>query len=125
MPIAVPSLDEIAARPESAGDLPIEVVSALLARCAAVQLALAAKIGRTPITEPQIHETRLLTVEQAADKLAVTPEWLYRRGKRLGLAVKLDNGTLRFSSAALETYIRQNTAGASSGRRRRSAALSV
>jgi hypothetical protein len=65
----------------------------------------------------------LLTVDEAAAKLAVTPEWLYRRGKRLGLAVKLGDGTLRFSNTALEIYIRENTAGGGFRRRGKTNAL--
>jgi len=64
----------------------------------------------------------LLTINEAAAKLAVQPEWLYRRGKRLGLAVKLGDGILRFSNTALERYIRENTAGISIRRGARAAA---
>ena len=59
--------------------------------------------------------------DEAAAKLSVTNEWLYRRGKRLGLAVKLGDGTLRFSSVALDTYIKSQTISAAPARRKRAA----
>jgi hypothetical protein len=91
----------------------------LLAQCGAAQGALLAALTSSKgTTDRQIQDTTLLTIEQAAAKLAVKPEWLYRRGKRLGLAVKLGDGTLRFSNTALEAYILQNTAGGGTGRRR-------
>jgi hypothetical protein len=71
--------------------------------------------------EAKKQEDKLLTVGEAATRLAVKPEWLYRRGKRLGLSVKLGDGTLRFSNNALERYIRENTAGIAIRRRRNSA----
>ncbi|HXN12756.1 MAG TPA: hypothetical protein VN865_06625, partial [Candidatus Acidoferrales bacterium] len=67
------------------------------------------------------QENRLLTVGEAAARLAVKPEWLYRRGRKLGLAVKLGDGTLRFSNQALERYIRENTAEIAIRRRRKTA----
>ena len=67
------------------------------------------------------QEDRLLTVGEAAAKLAVKPGWLYRRGKTLGLAVKLGDGTLRFSNQALEGYIRENTTEIAIRRRRKTA----
>jgi hypothetical protein len=40
--------------------------------------------------------------------LAVPPDWLYRQGKRLGIAVKIGDGTLRFSNAAIQKAIAEN-----------------
>ena len=51
---------------------------------------------------------RLLTVEKTAAMLGVTKGWVYRRGKQLGLAVKLGDGTLRFSNAAIQNFMRAN-----------------
>jgi predicted DNA-binding transcriptional regulator AlpA len=67
----------------------------------------------------QQAEIRLLTVEEAAAKLGVTREWVYRRGKGLGLAVKLTDGTLRFSSVALDAYINGQTISTAPPARRR------
>jgi hypothetical protein len=72
----------------------------------------------------QQAEVRALTVDEAAAKLGVTPGWLYRRGKDVGLATKLSDGTLRFSNVAVEAYIRAKTISAAPAlpaRRRRKA----
>jgi predicted DNA-binding transcriptional regulator AlpA len=72
----------------------------------------------------QQAEVRALTVDEAAAKLGVTPGWLYRRGRDLGLATKLSDGTLRFSNVAIEAYIKAQTVSAASvlhARRRRKA----
>jgi len=105
-----PTLDEVADDPTLARELPSTAIAALLAKCAALQSALAAALldSRQTPQNAADGEDRLLTVDEAAAKLSVTREWLYRRGKRLGLAVKLSDGTLRFSSVALEAYINGN-----------------
>jgi predicted DNA-binding transcriptional regulator AlpA len=102
----------------TAADIP-----ALLVQIAAAQSALAARLlsNATQLPAPAASEAeRLLNVDQAAAKLCVTPDWLYRRAKKLGLAVKLGDGTLRFSANAIDRYIHQQTAGPVPARRRKS-----
>jgi predicted DNA-binding transcriptional regulator AlpA len=109
----IPTLEELARDPARAAALPSETVAELLARCATAQGALLAALMRSSQggdgSTNQQAEVRLLTVDEAATKLAVTREWLYRRGKGLGLAAKLSDGTLRFSNVAVEAYIRAQT----------------
>jgi predicted DNA-binding transcriptional regulator AlpA len=83
-------------------------IPAVLSVLAAWQAQLSARLlaAAKPAAEPEA----LLDVEQAARKLAVTEDWLYRRGVKLGLAVKLGSGTLRFSTQAIDNYIRQQAA---------------
>jgi hypothetical protein len=118
-------LSDLATAPTRTADLCESGRTALLVEMAALLTALAAATSEhdsAATSNRPISDTTLLKVEQAAAKLAVTPEWLYRRGKRLGLAVKLGDATLRFSNTALEAYIRQHTAGGGgTGRRRTSA----
>jgi hypothetical protein len=92
-------------------------IPAVLTILAAWQAQLGARLlAIKPATEPEA----LLTVEAAAAKLSVKPDWLYRHGKQLGIAVKLGDGTLRFSIAALDEYIRkQAIQPVATGRRRR------
>ena len=116
------TLEDLSRDPLRARGLSPDTIATLLTQCGAAQgallAALASSNGRA---EAQNKENRLLTVGEAAARLAVKPEWLYRRGKRLGLSVKLGDGTLRFSNDALERYIRENTAGIAIRRRRNSA----
>jgi hypothetical protein len=113
------SLDRLVEDPSRALALEQSTLAALLARCGTAQGALLAAIVSSG--RGQQAEIRLLTVDEAAAKLSVTPDWLYRRGKRLGLAVKLSDGTLRFSSVALDAYIKGKTISAALTRRRRTA----
>jgi hypothetical protein len=64
----------------------------------------------------------LLTVEQAAAKLSVSREWLYRRGRKLGLAVPLAAGTLRYSNKAIEEHIERHRSSAKTLRKRAASA---
>jgi len=118
------TLEDLSREPLRARGLSPDTIATLLAQCGAAQGALLAALASSNDSEEaQNQENRLLTVGDAAAKLAVTPEWLYRRGKRLGLAVKLGDGTLRFSNRALEGYIRENTGEIAIRRRRRTAAF--
>ena len=89
------TLDALAADPGLAVDLPADILAGLLVGVAAVQGALAARVlvlaeeSRPKDSSPA--EERLLTVEQAATRLAVSRDWLYRRASRLPFAVRLDS----------------------------------
>ena len=103
----LPTLDELAAHPERAQELPPEVARDLLARLAPLQTVLLAQAIR-PLAcqgEPQ-GEDRLLTVEEAAKKLGLSTDWLYRRAGKLLFTVRLGR-QLRFSERGLDRYIRQ------------------
>jgi hypothetical protein len=116
------TIEDLSREPLRARVLSPETIATLLAQCGAAQGALLAALALLNWdAQAPNHENRLLTVGEAAARLAVKPEWLYRRGKRLGLAVKLGDGTLRFSNQALERYIRENTAEIAIRRRRKTA----
>jgi hypothetical protein len=105
MPTAVPSLDELARDPERATDLPIEVVSALLSRCAAVQLALAAKIGRTQVAEPRAESIdRTLDANQIAAALGVPRRWVFRNVATLPFVRRVSLKKLACSEADLRRW---------------------
>jgi len=53
-------------------------------------------------------EDQLLTIDQVAERLAVTEDWLRRRPD-LPFIVKLSDGTVRYSSRRLATYIVRQT----------------
>ena len=52
------------------------------------------------------REDRLLTVDEAAEVLAVDRTWLYRHADTLPFTRKLSAGTLRFSSNGLQEWVR-------------------
>jgi len=106
----LPTLDELAAHPERAQELPPEAARDLLARLAPLQTVLLAQAIRPPAGangqgEPE-GQGDLLTVEEAARKLRVSTDWLYRRAGKLPFTVRLGR-QLRFSEWGLDRYIRQ------------------
>ena len=51
------------------------------------------------------EKDRLLDVEEAAELLSVSPEWLYRNSKKLPFTRKLGHKLLRFSSQGIQKYL--------------------
>lgn len=105
--IVIPTLDEIQRDPAKAATLTAEVRAALLAQALAAVGALAAPAvvatnGARP--EPIPTDDRLLTADEAAPLLGVTPTWLYRHAKTLPYTRRLSHKVLRFSEAGLRRW---------------------
>jgi excisionase family DNA binding protein len=107
--IAIPKLDDLVADPGKVSDLSPEAVHEMrgsLARLDSLlqeRLFLANRIGDT---DGAGHRDRLLNVKEAAEKLCVTKDYLYRNSSKLPFTVRM-GGKLRFSEAGIERYIRQ------------------
>lgn len=63
------------------------------------------RVIRAPEEPPA--EDRLLSIEEAAARLCVTPDWLRRRGT-LPFVLRLSDGVVRYSSTALAAFIRDH-----------------
>jgi predicted DNA-binding transcriptional regulator AlpA len=100
------TLADLAREPGRAADVPAEAIPGLLAQLAAAQTALAGRLLAMPSGTARAPSEELLTVEEAARRLATTPDWLYRRARRLPFAVRVGPRQLRFSSAGIDRYIR-------------------
>jgi predicted DNA-binding transcriptional regulator AlpA len=50
-------------------------------------------------------EDRLLVIADAAARLAVSKDWLYRHADRLPFTVRLSNRQPRFSAKGIDRYI--------------------
>lgn len=91
--------------------IPGEAIPPLMAQCAALQSALAARLARVPANGPDRNEppehNRLLTVSEASAKLGIPKDCLYRRASQLPFTVRLGPRQLRFSSRGIDRYIRQ------------------
>jgi len=48
---------------------------------------------------------RLLTIEEAAEVLSVSKDWLYAHGGKLGLRRKIGPKAVRYSSKAIQKFI--------------------
>jgi len=113
-PAAIPTLDDLARDPLRASDLAADALAALAARCAAVQSALAAAqfvlvVNAGAAEAPASHDDdRLLGIKEAAAKLGVTSDYLYRR-KDLPFRVSVAPGQVRFSLKGIERFIRAKT----------------
>lgn len=111
--MAVPTLDDLAERPEAATGLPRAAALALHMRALRVLMALEGPLlaaeARAPIAPG--HDNggdRLLDIETAAARLAESKDWLYRHAGKLPFTVQEGKGAkLRFSEAGIERYIRE------------------
>ena len=56
-------------------------------------------------TAPAWSEDDLLTIDEAAARLRVSPRWLYRHAKTLPFSRKLSRKVLRFSRAGLARWL--------------------
>ncbi len=103
----VPDLDELAAHPERVKDLAPKVARNLLPSVIGLQTALLTQAfasngtgeGEAPA------EDRLLKVEEAAQKLGISKDQLYR--KLFPFTVRVGPRQLRFSERGIEKFIRE------------------
>lgn len=106
----VPSLDELAADPGRARQLPPEVAERFLAQVHVLEGALLGRLlaaRGTQNGQPEaLDGDRLLTVEEAARKLGVSEDWIYRRARTLPFVVRL-GARLRCSEQGIERWCRQ------------------
>jgi len=104
-PVAVPSLDELAADPERVTALPRGAIQTLLHRCVAAQTIL---LGALTAADPDKSNSKpdsLLDVATAAGRLGVSRDWLYHHARLLPFTVR-QGRLLRFSSHGIDRYIR-------------------
>jgi predicted DNA-binding transcriptional regulator AlpA len=52
-----------------------------------------------------MSEDRLLKIDEAADRLQMSKDWLYRNWKKLPFTVHLSQRNIRFSLKGIEEYI--------------------
>jgi predicted DNA-binding transcriptional regulator AlpA len=74
---------------------------------AGLETALAARLmaGTQMTAEVKETEDRLLTADEAASLLRVTPRWLYRRSSRLPFTRRLSRKALRFSETGIRRWM--------------------
>ena len=109
MPGSVPSIEEISAQPLRARELSAEAAAVLLAQCGTAQGALLAALAtpRRPAV-PEVHEDRLLKVEDVAEALGFSKGHTYEM-VRSGKLTAVHNGrTWRVRSDALKQFITEN-----------------
>jgi excisionase family DNA binding protein len=65
-------------------------------------LVLLAENGDAPSTP--VQSDRLLTAEEAAERLGMSKEWIYKKAARLPFTVRVGSRALRFSSTGIDKY---------------------
>jgi predicted DNA-binding transcriptional regulator AlpA len=79
-------------------------IPALLTALSAVQASVAARLMAVAPESTGADEDTLLDVEDAANRLGVSTDWLYRRTKELPFVVHVGRH-VRFSSKGIARYI--------------------
>ena len=89
--------------------VPTERIPALLSQLSALQSVMAARlVSATDLDESVMTQDTLLTVAQAAERLGVSKDWLFRRSRTLTFVVRLGRH-LRFSNRGIDRYLRNRT----------------
>ena len=105
----VPTLDELAATPERAEDLPVQIVAALLVKLVGVQTTLLGRlIGSSAAESANNSPEKLLTIEEVAKRLDIEKDFAYELARRGELPViRVGKKYLRVAPAALEKCLSQ------------------
>jgi hypothetical protein len=96
--------------PEHAAEISLASVPAALGALAELQGLLTLRLvsgreGQGATAKPPTEPDRLLTPEEAAEIMGVSPRWLRRRAKALPFARRLSRKALRFSETGLRRYL--------------------
>jgi predicted DNA-binding transcriptional regulator AlpA len=105
----VPTLLDLVRDPTRIETLPRPVAIALYRDVVVVEALLRAHLlalSAAPVEPaPLPSEDRLLNIDEAAARLRVTPNWLYRHRHTLPFTRKLGRRSLRFSEQGLQKYL--------------------
>ena len=94
--------------PAKVATVPPGRIPALLSQLSALQGAMAARLISADREETVSSEDTLLTVDQAAERLGVSTDWLFRRSRTLPFVVRLGRH-LRLSNRGIDRYLRNRT----------------
>jgi predicted DNA-binding transcriptional regulator AlpA len=105
-PVAVVSLDALAADPTRASTLPPAIAEALQSKCLVVLNALWGRcLAARATVDTGSEPDSLLAVAAAATRLGVSRDWLYHHARHLPFVVR-QGRLLRFSSRGIDRYIK-------------------
>jgi predicted DNA-binding transcriptional regulator AlpA len=107
--VAIPKLEDLVEDPRKVSDIPPETIHEMRGKLAYLDSLLLERLSlakRNGDTERPGPGDRLLNVQEAATKLSLSQDYLYRNSDKLPFTVRI-GGQLRFSEAGIERYIRQ------------------
>lgn len=100
----IEKLAEVLSELQGAGELPSGAIAPLLVQLAAVQTALAARLITAEPMNGDLREDQLLTAEEAAARMAVSVNYLYKHCSKLPFTIR-QGRLVRFSSIGLNRYL--------------------
>jgi len=103
-----PDLLSLLQQPDRVGEIPEDVIPALLGELEALRVRLLARLLAAhwpPRTSDQSPPDRLLTTQEASELLGVSPRWLSRRASKLPFTRRLSRKAIRFSEAGLRRWL--------------------
>jgi predicted DNA-binding transcriptional regulator AlpA len=102
------NLADLVKDPSRVEEVDRSYLPALLAQLSAMQASVAARLLSTSQEAITEREDALLDAKQAAERLGVSADWLYRRTSRLPFVVRVGRN-VRFSARGIEKFIRSRT----------------
>ena len=103
----VPTLGALLADPSKVSALPLEAIPAMRGELAKLDTVLLSRLlGAGSNGNPSTPAGRNLGVKEAAQRIGVSQDWLYRKAGELPFTVRIGRRVL-FSEAGIEKYIRQ------------------
>lgn len=102
------TIQEIVEDPKRIDELEEQKIPFLMTQLATVQTNLACRMIRSISSSQKSGEDRILTLDEAAERLNVSRSWLYRRSKRLPFVVRTGR-KVGFSERGLQEFIRKKT----------------
>ena len=105
------NLEELLAQPERVSEISKGEIAALIQQVATLLAHVSEKCLNLDQGEPKnrnatpIEADRLLTPDEAADRLGVTRAWMYRHASKLPFTRRISRKVLRFSGKGLERWL--------------------
>ena len=99
----------------AAQEAPLEALPELSGALARISALVSLRLATEPLRDLQealqagAKADRLLTVQEAAKRLGLTEDWLYRHYRGLPFTRKVGEQTLRFSESGIDRWIRNGS----------------
>ena len=112
--MAPPTLDELVQDPSRVKGLPVEVLTALLARCGAAQGIVSAELIMSAASRPNgargarpeiAEDDRMLTVEEASEIARQPRRWFYRNAGRYPWIKRVSRKKMLVSEKGLRRFL--------------------
>ena len=88
-----------------ANEIPVEAIPGMLGALEHVKGILWVRLMNSARRNEAPEPDELLTIEEAAQRLRTSEDWLYRHANNLPFAVRLGKGQLRFSSRGITRWV--------------------